>query len=108
MRFLRDDQAPPLIEGDTLTRQDPEWEGAACDYIALKRLADETAEKVDVAKRRLLSLTNHARVEGAGVSVTRFWKAGNVDYKRVPQLEGVDLESYRGQGREETRITILK
>jgi putative phage-type endonuclease len=108
VRFILDDQPPPLTERDTLTRQDPEWEGAARDYIALKRSADETAQKLEAAKQRLTSLATHARVEGSGVSVTRFWKAGNVDYKRVPQLEGVDLESYRAQGREEARITILK
>jgi putative phage-type endonuclease len=107
-RFVRDDQAPPLTERDTLARQDPEWQASAEAYIALKRSADEAVQKLEAAKQRLISLASHARVEGAGVSVTRFWKAGNVDYKRVPQLEGVDLESYRGQGREEVRITILK
>jgi hypothetical protein len=30
------------------------------------------------------------------VSVTRFWKAGSVDYKKVVELRGVDLEQYRG------------
>jgi len=29
-----------------------------------------------------------------------------VDYKRVTELRGVDLEQYRGRGREEARVTV--
>lgn len=38
----------------------------------------------------------------------RLWKAGNVDYKRIPELQGVDLNNYRGQGMEEVRATAVK
>jgi hypothetical protein len=40
------------------------------------------------------------------VSVTRFWKAGNVDYKKVVELKGIDLEAYRGTAREEVRLSV--
>jgi hypothetical protein len=53
----------------------------------------------------LVALATHPREQGAGVAVTRYWKAGNVDYKKVPALTGVDLELYRGKGREEVRVT---
>ena len=42
------------------------------------------------------------------MSVTRLWKRGNIDYKSVPELRGVDLEPYRQPAREETRIDRLK
>ena len=42
------------------------------------------------------------------MSVSRYWKTGAVDYKKVPELAGVDLEQYRGAEREETRVTVLK
>ena len=59
-----------------------------------------------IAPRGILAaLADHPREQGAGVSVTRHWKAGNIDYKRVVELKGVDLESYRGKAREEVRIT---
>ena len=41
----------------------------------------------------------------AGVSAAKYWKAGSLDYKRVVELKGVDLEQYRGKGREEVRVT---
>jgi hypothetical protein len=47
----------------------------------------------------------HPREQGAGVMVTRYWKVGALDYKRMVKLSDVDLEQYRGQGREEVRVT---
>jgi hypothetical protein len=47
-------------------------------------------------------------VQGAGATVTRFWKAGNVDYKKVVELQGVDLERYPGKAREEVRVTVVQ
>jgi hypothetical protein len=54
----------------------------------------------------LVGLAIHPKETGAGVSVTRFWKAGNVDYRRVPELKGVDLSVYKGKAREEVRIIV--
>ena len=108
MELIRRDQPPALTERDTLVRSDPEWEAAAREFAKLKTAADEATSEFEAAKQRLISLAAHARVEGAGVSVTRFWKQGAVNYKNIPSLEGVDLDQYRGPGREEVRITILK
>ena len=37
--------------------------------------------------------------------VTRYWKRGPVDHKRVPQLDGVDLEPFRKDARLEVRVS---
>ena len=104
--YLDTDTAPPLTDRDTLIRTDAVWQTAASDYAKLKAEADSAAEKLDAAKARLIALALHSSETGAGVTVTRFWKAGSVDYKKVPQLAGVDLEQYRGQRRSEVRISL--
>ncbi len=43
-----------------------------------------------------------------GVVLTQYWKAGLVDYCKIPQLTGGDLGAYRGAARSETRITVTK
>lgn len=53
-----------------------------------------------------MELTSHAREQGTGVTVTRFWKQGSVDYRKVPQLQGVDLAPFRRQGAEEVRVIL--
>ena len=104
--YLDTDTAPPLTDRDTVIRTDDDWKLAATDYAKLKAEADSVGEKLDAAKARLIALATHNSESGAGVTVTRYWKAGNVDYKKVPQLAGVDLDQYRGLGREEIRITL--
>jgi hypothetical protein len=108
MDLVRDDQPPPLTERDTVVRTDPEWIAAAQEYITTKKRADETTAALDTLKQRLIALASHTSEQGGGVSVSRYWKAGAIDHKKVPELAGVDLESYRGPEREETRVTVQK
>jgi putative phage-type endonuclease len=53
----------------------------------------------DAAKAALVELAKHPSETGSGVTVTRYWKQGSVDYKKVPELAGVELERYRGKER---------
>ncbi len=103
--FLDTDTPPPLVDADTVQRDDAAWAKAAQDYAQAKQAATASDEALDRAKAALVSLAAHPRECGAGVSVTRYWKVGSVDYKRVVELRGVDLEQYRGKGREEVRVT---
>lgn len=107
MKCVNEGQPPPLTARDTRVRDDAEWLSAAAAYLAAKRAADTTAKALDDAKAALIGLTDHAKEQGGGVSVTRLWKRGNVDYRRVPELAGVDLEHYRGAAREEVRVVMV-
>lgn len=106
MVHVQSDEPPPLTEVDTLYRNEPAWQLAAAQFIECKARCDSA--EVDLAKARdaLLALRQFTREEGSGVQVTRFMRAGTVDYKKVPGLAGTDLEPYRGPGREEVRITV--
>jgi putative phage-type endonuclease len=106
--YLDTDTPPPLTDRDTVERSDPAWTLAAGLFVEAKRKAEEAADSLDRARERLVALASHASEAGHGVTVTRFWKQGNVDYKRIPELKGVDLDRYRGKGREEVRVTVAK
>ena len=75
-------------------------------FSQAKQAADQADEAVTKAREALVALARHPKEQGSGVSVTRFWKAGNVDYKRIPALQGLDLSCYRGKSREEVRVVI--
>ena len=103
--FLDEDRPPPLTDADTVQRQDEAWVQAALAYTQAKQAAQASDEALEGARQALVALTRHPREQGGGVSVTRFWKAGSVDYKKVVELQGLDLERYRGRSREEVRVT---
>lgn len=108
MHCIKTDTPPPLTDRDKVIRKDAEWRAAAEVYLELKQQADRLAALVDEAKAKLVGLAQHPSESGCGVTVTRFWKQGAVDYKRVPELEGVDLEEYRAKAREEVRVSVVK
>ncbi|HRK39512.1 MAG TPA: YqaJ viral recombinase family protein [Burkholderiaceae bacterium] len=103
---LDSDTPPALTEADTVQRLDAEWAQSAKAFAEAKAAADQASEQLEAARQALLALVRHPKECGAGVTVSRYWKAGNVDYKRVPALQGLDLTPWRGKGREEVRVTM--
>lgn len=106
VQYLESDTPPPLTDANTRTREDEAWHDAAARYLETKRLSEVHATAMDEAKAALVALTSHPSETGCGVSVSQFWKRGSVDYKKVPTLNGVDLDAYRGASRMETRVTV--
>jgi hypothetical protein len=106
--YLDSDTPPPLTDADSALRDDPAWVGAALAYLEAKRAGDAADERLEAARKALVGLSAHPRETGGGVSVVRLWKQGAVSYAKIPELRGVELDRYRGQGREEVRVTVVK
>ena len=68
-------------------------------------------EKVNDAKTIVFSelerITTHPRVETKYAKIVTITKKGNVDYKKVPELKGVNLEGYRKPSSVYKRIDVL-
>jgi putative phage-type endonuclease len=107
-QYLDGDTPPPLTDADSAQRTDEAWSQAAQAYLDAKTKADAADTALDTARKALVELSRHPRESGEGVNVVKLWKQGNVDYKKVPELKGVNLDRYRGQGREEVRVTVVK
>jgi putative phage-type endonuclease len=106
--YLQSDTPPPLGEADTVLRDDSDWADAARAFTAAKVQADQAAEVLETMRQRLVDLARSPRESGEGVNVVKLWKQGNVEYKKIPELQGIDLDRYRGKGREEVRVTVVK
>lgn len=104
-KYVATAEPPPLNERDVRIRDDPEWLEAAAKYRELRTAYDSISAKFDAAKLELTRLVTHRKEEGGGVSVTKVWKRGAVDYRHIPQLRDVDVEQYRAHGREELRLS---
>lgn len=104
--LVQTNMPPELTDRDTVERDDDAWLAAASCYIDRKTKADKAASELEEAANELKKMAQHAKERGYGVMVTRYHKRGNVNYKAVPELKGVDLEKYRAKGRTETRITV--
>jgi hypothetical protein len=65
-------------------------------------------ERVDAARATLIDLSGDRDCEGFGVRVTQAERKGNINYKSVPSLDGVDLEEYRGKSSSYFRVAATK
>ena len=104
-QYLTSDTPPPLTDADTVLREDTAWAQAAGAFAEAKRATDLADAALAKARDELVALACHPKEQGAGVTVTRYWKAGNVSYAKIPALQGLDLSSYRAKAREEVRVT---
>jgi putative phage-type endonuclease len=81
---------------DTLPTQemfDEEWQELANELIHIRSFKSREKEITD----RLVKLAEGRDSKGFGVSVSRTVRKGSVDYSKIPQLTGIDLELYRGE-----------
>ena len=107
--LVQTNTSPEMTDRDVIERADPEWAIAAREFLQAEAIVAEWTAKKDAAREVLIKLAGSlARVRGAGVLATRFVAKGNVQYAKVPQLKGVDLEPYRAASRETWRVAPEK
>lgn len=73
------------------------------DAIRKRKKADEVREKEILAE--LVSLAGEKDASIHGRPLTKVERKGNVQYAKIPELEGIDLEQYRAKGSTFWRFT---
>lgn len=75
--------------------RDAKIEQASNTWQKKARLLLEAQEEEKKAKESLIAVIGEVDYEGNGVKVALIERKGSVDYNKVPELKGVDLEAYR-------------
>lgn len=98
----------PEPEGDEIiTITDDALIAVANEFRVAKEYKEKyEAEMKDKAAKLQAALGEGKRAALIGeLRLTRYFKKGNVDYSRIPQLDGVDLNAFRKKGGDQYRIT---
>jgi len=97
------------MKGDgVLRREDAEFELVASEWALANAALTEAKERVDAARSTLIEISGERDCEGFGVRVTSAVRKGNINYKKIPALEGINLEQYRGKGSSYNRVAAIK
>lgn len=99
--------APELTERDYQPMENPEWKEVATRWATRQALLKALEEEDKADRVILVQLAGDASAIGHGVRVSKIVRKGNVDYKAIPELIGVDLESYRKKAIESWRLEAL-
>jgi putative phage-type endonuclease len=90
--YVETDTEPPS-EYIELTGADLEL--MAKEYISVVSTINELKEKQDELKKAILAKTEASKAKFYGLRLLRTSRKGAVDYSKVKELSGVDLEVYR-------------
>lgn len=91
----------------TPERTDDGYREAAEAYRQAKKQRDEAIATEELAKKRLIEVTDGARESsGFGVTVQKFTRKGGIDYRKIPSLSGLDLDQFRKPPSEYFKVTV--
>jgi len=93
-KFLKECKAPdvhlsPLIQDKTAVE-------LSTRYTELKQQIESLTSQLDDVKKQLIDIADGKKSNVSGLLVYQVERKGNVNYKKIPELKGVDLEQYRG------------
>lgn len=99
-------EPPALTERDYVTRNDASWCHMAQNWVNAQRELKYWEEKAEDYRSSLIKLADSSNTRGAGVKVAKSIRKGNIEYKAVPEIQGINLEPYRKKPSEYWRIGI--
>lgn len=102
-QYLDEDVAPPLTERDVEERTDTAWRDAVSSWREARMWLEEAKRAEAEARAALIKAAGERSIQGAGIKLTRYFKRGEIDWKRA--TAGMDLEQYRKEGGWHYRIS---
>lgn len=106
-QYVQNFIAPPETERDLELRSDETWKSLASEWLHIRKsiLQLERFEKREKELRDLLvHASNGKNCVGGGIKLTRSVRKGNIDYPKITDTLGIDVEPYRKEPVECWRI----
>lgn len=83
-----------------------DWQDLSAHYIEISDKIKELQFQQEQIKRKIVFLSGEKDSIGAGICLAKFSKKGHVQYHKIPELKGVDVEKYRSSNITGWKITI--
>lgn len=104
-RCMTEFDPPELTHRDAVENTSEEWVILAKEAERVIKEKQFLEKYLDDIKAKLVKMAGTRSTYGGGIALTRTPYAGRIDYKAIPELEGVDLEKYRKKGSMIWRLT---
>lgn len=96
---------PEPLESDYIERNDPLWASYASHWAEVNSQIKDLEKIEEELRKELIFISGESNSKGAGISLCQVERKGNVDYTKIPELKGVDLDKYRKGSINSWRIT---
>lgn len=105
-KLIESDTPPAYTDRDFVPLDGPELASLAEQYKAAKTLLDDAEARLSSLKKQIEQQVAHRRARFYGLRVTRSTRRGAIDYSKVTQLDGVDLEQFRKKSIEVVSVSV--
>lgn len=96
--FVKTKTPPPYTDRDYVQPEDFMFRTMISDWKMTKRKLTDLELQEKILRNDIENLMPHPRVDWAGVKIQKIDKKGAIEYAKIPELKGVDLEKYRKDG----------
>lgn len=98
------DEPPELSDKDYVAVKDKDR--LSIQYADLLNTAEETRLELEILREKILvEVGDRPRAIFGKLKIIKIWKKGNVNYRNIPELKGVDLEKFRGKSSSYRKIS---
>lgn len=86
---------PSLSSKDYITLDSSEWVNMASEWQSVNDQLKALTAKEKECRQAMIDMANDQNVVGGGVKLTKVTRKGLIDYSKIIELNGIDLEQYR-------------
>lgn len=87
--------------------QNLDYRAAEAAYIDLDKKIKLMEGQRNAIKEKMLEMSGGKNVNGAYTRLTNYFSKGRILYDKIPELENIDLDEYRGKPTSSCRITKI-
>ena len=99
---------PELTNKDFVEKDSSIWLDHANRLREIDMLLKSLTSEKELIRKDLIEDASGQSSKGFGISLSKTFSNGRVDYKKIPELKGVDLDKYRSNPKESWRLNLLK
>jgi putative phage-type endonuclease len=86
---------PKMSEKDFDVRTDDIWRSSVEEWIRASQELNKWEKTEKELKQHLIEMANGKNTKGAGITVSKILRKGNIDYSKIKEMNGIDLDMYR-------------
>lgn len=99
-------KAPEPTSRDYQLVEDGEWDLICEELFQAEEQLQVLSSHRDALRQALIEKANGRSCKGGGVTLTKTFPKGRVQYTKIPELAGVDLEKYRAPSKVVWRLQL--
>lgn len=99
-RLVKKKTPPAYTDKDFKMLRGDRAKSLAHNYQFLKKEIDTLTQQLELVKKELFALVDHPRMRCGSLRIVKVRRSGSIDYSKIPELRGVDVDQYRKKSTE--------